>query len=491
MTEADQTRRYTGFDRMPLGAGWRAGSSEDTAADVDPYRGDTLAEIPLANADDVDAAYRAARDAQREWAGAAPEERAQVFRRAAQIMDDRAEEIRWWLAVEAGSATTKAQWEWAITRADLLEAASYPSRVAGRILPSQVPGKESRVHRGPVGVVGVISPWNFPLHLSNRSVAPALGVGNAVVLKPAGDTPITGGLLLAKIYEEAGLPAGVLNVIVGRGSEVGDPMVTHDIPRVLSFTGSTPVGRGIVEKAGLKKLGLELGGNNPLVVLDDADLEQAADAAVFGSFLHQGQICIAVNRVIVDAAVHDDFVERFVERTRRLRVGDPLDATTHIGPIINSGQLDTIQDMISRAVDAGACQLLGGQPDGPTGQVLPPHVLLGGNDVATAAEEVFGPVTTIVRADDERDALRLANDTAYGLTSSVFTLNVERGVRFARRLDAGSAHVNDMTVNYEPNTAFGGEKASGLGRFGGEWGIEEFTTDQWVSLQHTPRDYTW
>lgn len=490
MAPAEQApARYTGFEGMPIAGTWRAGNAGSTASDTNPFSGETLAEIPQADAADVDSAYRNARDAQRQWERTPPSEQAQVFLRAAQIMDARREEIFDWLTAEAGSTRVKCEWEWAITRADMMEAASHPSRMAGRITSSDIPDKENRVYRQPVGVVTVISPWNFPLHLSNRSVAPALSVGNAVVLKPASDTPVTGGLLLAKIYEEAGLPLSLLSVIIGRGRDVGDPLITHPIPRLISFTGSTEVGKGLTEKAGIKKLDLELGGNAPVVVLDDADLEHALDTAVFSSYLHQGQICIRANRVIVDAAVHDDFVARFVERARALRVGDPKDPGTRIGPIINADQLKSIQDKVSRSVDAGARLLLSGEPTGPTGLTLPPHVVAGPNDVPTAAEEVFGPVATIVRANGESDALELANRTRYGLSSAVFTQDFERGLRFARQVEAGMTHINDTTVNYEPNTAFGGEKDSGVGRFGGDWGIETFTTDHWISVQHSPRRF--
>jgi aldehyde dehydrogenase (NAD+) len=210
-------------------------------------------------------------------------------------------------------------------------------------------------------------------------------------------------------------------------------------------------------ESGIKKLDLELGGNAPVVVLDDADLDHALDTAVFSSYLHQGQICIRANRVIVDAAVHDDFVARFVERARALRVGDLKDPETRIGPIINAAQLKSIQDKVSRSVDTGAQLLLSGEPTGPTGLTLPPHVVSGRNDVPTATEEVSGPVATIVRANGESDALELANPTRYGLSSSVFTQDLERGLRFARQVRAGMTHINDTTVNYEPNTAFGGQ----------------------------------
>ncbi|NEK86325.1 aldehyde dehydrogenase family protein [Blastococcus saxobsidens] len=480
---------YDGFDRMPIAGTWRAGRAGKTATDTNPYTGETLTEIPLANSDDLDEAYAKAKEAQRDWAARLPSDRADVMRRAARIMEARKDEVVRWHIEESGAAAPAAEFEYAITLRDFHEASSYPYRVEGRILPADIEGKESRVYRRPVGVVAVISPWNVPMHLSNRSVAPALATGNAVVLKPAGDTPVTGGLLLAKIYEEAGLPEGLLSVLIGAGRDIGDAIVSHPTPRVVSFTGSTPVGKGIAEKAGLKKLSLELGGNGPLVVLDDADLGYAVDAAIFGKFFHQGQVCMITNRIVVDDSVHDAFVERFVERARGLKAGDPREDDTVIGPIINSSQLEGIQEKIAEARKDGARQVLGGDPSGPIGSVLPPHVLLGDNTVASARQEMFGPVVTIIRARDEADALAIANDTEYGLSSAVFTEDTLRGVNFALRVEAGMTHVNDSPLNDENNTAFGGEKDSGLGRFGGEWAIEEFTTDHWVSVQHTKRKF--
>ncbi len=256
--------------------------------------------------------------------------------------------------------------------------------------------------------------------------------------KPSPNTPVTGGLLLAKILEEAGLPPGVLNVVVGDAAEIGDVLVSHPVPRVVSFTGSTQVGIGISRTAGIKRLLLELGGNAPLVVLDDADVEQAVESAVFGSFYNSGQICMIANRIIVDETLHDDFLARFVERTRKLVVGDPADPATFIGPVISRSQLESVQDKIRRAAAQGAELVLGGEPFGPAGLALPPQVLVGSNDVATAAEEVFGPAITIITARDEQHALQLANDTEYGLSSAVHTRDRERGNRFALQLDAGA-----------------------------------------------------
>ncbi len=485
------TNQYSGFDRQPIGGEWRTGKGKGRIADRNPYTGETLVEIPHAGERDLDEAYAGAVKAQKAWAALLPAERSAVMRNAAQVMEARHDEIVNWLIAEAGSTRIKAELEWAAVRAVMLEASFAPYRVEGRILPSDVPGKECRVYRQPVGVVGVISPWNWPLQLSNRSVAPALAVGNAVVLKPASDTPVTGGLLLAKIYEEAGLPPGVLSVVAGAGSEIGDAFVMHPASRVISFTGSTPVGRGIARHAAeapvMKRVDLELGGNSPFVVLADADLERAVEAALFGKFLHQGQICMITNRFIVDRKLYEPFVERFTERAGKLKAGDPSDPETLVGPIINERQLEGLTQRIAEARSSGARQTLGGEPQG---QVLPPHVFADvKNDMLIAREEIFGPVAPIIPAANEEEALMLANQTTFGLSSCVFGGDIERATRFAQRLEAGMAHVNDQPVNDLANNPFGGEKNSGIGRFGGGWAVEAFTTDKWVTVQHVPRAY--
>jgi aldehyde dehydrogenase (NAD+) len=261
------------------------------------------------------------------------------------------------------------------------------------------------------------------------------------------------------------------------------------VPRVISFTGSTAVGRRIAEHAGrfVKRVCLELGGNAPFIVLDDADLDRAVDAAVAGKFLHQGQICLAINRILVDERLHDEFVRRFLERVAALKVGNPANLHTDIGPLINRAQLDRILQYVEDSIRLGARVLLRGKVEG---LVLDPIVLDDvTNAMPVAEEELFGPVAPILTFADEEEAIMIANDTDYGLASAVFTRDAERGVRVAKRLQVGMTHVNDWPVNDEPNTAFGGEKMSGYGRFGGEWAIQEFTTDHWISVQELPRSY--
>jgi len=482
---------YRDFHLQPIAGEWREGLSGRTTTVTNPYDGSELLDIRLADRSDLDTAFLAAEKAQAEWAATPPSERSVVLQRVVEIFDARKEEIIDWLIRESGSTRLKANVEWGAARGITQEAASMPGRVHGMTLASNVPGKENRVYRKPLGVVGVISPWNFPLHLSQRSIAPALALGNAVVVKPASDTPVTGGLLLARIFEEAGLPAGLLSVVVGAGSEIGDAFVEHRVPRMVSFTGSTPVGRRIggICSGGehIKKVALELGGNSPFVVLDDADLDQAVNAAAMGKFLHQGQICMAINRIIVDESRYDDFVARFVEKVKGLKVGDPDDMATVVGPIINAKQREGLEEKIATARQEGATVLLDGEIEG---QLVPPHVF--GDvtpDMEISREEIFGPLVGIQKARDEAHALELANASEYGLSSAVFTADLARGARFAQGIKAGMTHVNDMPVNDEAHVPFGGEKNSGLGRFNGDWAIEEFTTDQWVSVQHTPRGY--
>ncbi|WP_343612693.1 aldehyde dehydrogenase family protein [Novosphingobium sp.] len=482
--------RSYNFEAQYIAGTWRAGTGETTATDLNPYTGETLLTLKSASIADVDAAYRAAEAAQVAWAETSPAARADLFRRVADILRARREEIVEWLIKEAGSARLKAQIEWQAVLNGVIEAASIPYRMHGQILPIDTPDTESRVYRRPIGVVGVISPWNFPFHLSHRSIAPALATGNAVVVKPAEDTPVTGGLLIARIYEEAGLPAGLLNVVTGDSRTIGDSFCTHDAPRFLSFTGSTGVGRRIgrlaIEAPVIKRTALELGGNNPLVVLADADLEQAAQAAAFGRFLHQGQICMSTNRIIVDASVYDEFLTLFVDYAGRLQHGDPADANTLVGPALNAKQLKANLEHLADA-KSRLRQVLGGDP---VGSVVPPHIFADvDNDDPLAQTEMFAPIAFVIKARDDAHALELANGTEAGLSSAVFSQDEARALRFARGIDAGMTHINDMTVADVPFNPFGGEKNSGLGRFGGSWIVDELTTTHWITVRRGKISY--
>ena len=479
------------FGDLVIDGHWRPGASGHAMPVPSPWTGGPIATVFGATTGDVDQAYEGAARTQPGWAATLPGVRAEVFRRAGRIMEEREAEIVDWLVRESGSTTAKARIEWWAVHNSVLEAATLPSRLEGRIIQGDYADKENRIYRRPVGVVGVISPWNWPMHLSMRSIAPALALGNAVVVKPAADTPITGGLLIARILEEAGLPPGILSVVSGEVSVIGDHFTSHAVPRVLSFTGSTEVGRRVgkiaVSSPMIKKAMLELGGNGPLVVTDDVDLDTAVHTAIVGKLFHQGQMCIAVNRIIVADAIHDAFVERFVERAAELRHDDPTDPATAYGTIINQKQLTRLLGMIQMAKREGARLRLGGEP---SGLILPVHVfdkVEPGMEIAR--KEIFGPIAPILRARDDDDAVRLANDTEYGLTSGVLCRDEGRALRIASRIEAGMTHINDIPAIDMPQLPFGGEKNSGLGRFGSRGMIEEFTTEHWISVQHSPAKY--
>ncbi|MDJ0461649.1 aldehyde dehydrogenase family protein [Streptomyces sp. H27-C3] len=463
---------------------WRAGSGSWDIIDFNPYNGEKLASIAVATAVEVDQAYRAAERAQVAWGDTNPYSRRLVFERALRVVEDREEEIAEAIVEELGGTRLKAAFELHLAKEFLREAVQLALRPEGRILPSPTDGKENRVYRLPVGVVGVISPFNFPFLLSIKSVAPALALGNAVVLKPHQNTPICGGSLVAKVFEEAGLPAGLLNVVITDIAEIGDALIEHPVPSVISFTGSDKVGKHVatVCAANFKRAILELGGNSALIVLDDADVDYAVDAAVFSRFVHQGQVCMAANRILVDRKVEKEFTEKFVAKVGTLKVGDPADPRTHIGPLINSSQAEAVSALVVQTVEAGATALLQGQT---VGNLVAPSVL---TDIAPGSpvlsQEIFGPVALIVPFDGEEEAVRIANDTPYGLSGAVHTGNVERGVQLAKRINTGMIHINDGTVHDEPIVPFGGEKHSGSGRLNGESMVEAFTTQKWISVQH-------
>lgn len=481
--------KYANWNKQFIGGVRVEGSSNTIYRNENPYNGEILSEIKLAGRGDIDAAYKAAAKAQVEWANTPPAVKSQVMEKAAEILAQRREEIIQLIIEETGSSSTKANVEIDLCLGLIKETASFPLRMQGEILPSFVPGKENRVYQLPIGVVGVISPWNFPLYLSMRSVAAALSVGNGVVIKPDIQTHITGGLLIAELFEQAGLPKGVLNVIVADLKEIGDAFVEHPIPRLISFTGSSLAGKHIGRIAGenLKKTALELGGNSAFIVLDDANLEDAASAAVFGKFIHAGQVCMAINRIIVDRKVYPQFVEIFKEKTLKIKTGNPLEADTFIGPMINSNQVNKVKGYIENAVEEGANVALEGNVNG---NVMSPYILTDVKSNATILQkEIFGPVAVIVPVDSEEEAIQVANNTNYGLSSTVFSDSLERGVKVAKRIHTGMVHVNDQTVQDEPHVVFGGEKESGMGRINGKWALDTYTTYKWISIQEETRPY--
>ncbi|WP_354639883.1 aldehyde dehydrogenase family protein [Kitasatospora camelliae] len=474
--------------RMQLDTGDHPVLSGDELLVREPATGQPLATVTLATAADVDAAVAAAKAAQPGWADTPGTERAAVLRRAAAALERHREEAADWLVREGGAIRGKAEHEVGAVLDELYAAAGLPTRPNGVLLAAG-PGRESHGRRIPLGVVGVISPWNVPMLLAARALAPALALGNAVVLKPDVHTPVSGGRVLARILAEAGLPEGVLQVLPG-DAEPGRALVEHpDVP-MIAFTGSTAVGRGIGAAAGgaLKRVSLELGGNNALIVLDDADLEAAASAGAWGSFFHQGQICMAAGRHLVHRAVADRYLDLLTEHAAKLRVGDPFREQVDLGPVIDDRQLDRIEGIVRASVAAGARILTGGDRRGP---FYRPTVLAGVTpDMPAFTEEIFGPVAPVTVVADEDEAVELANRTAYGLSAAVLTGSVARGRALADRLRTGMVHVNDQTINDEAHVPFGGRGASGNGtRHGSEHSWDSYTQWQWLTVRETPARY--
>lgn len=483
---ADDTRRWSG--RLHGAAGWQPARG-GTAAVTEKATGRALAEVAVANAEDVDQAARSAAAAQAVWAATPFDQRAAVMRRAESLLAERAERFAHWNVREAGSIPPKAAWEWQATREQLSMAAALPMLPVGQVFPSAMPGRRNEWRRVPLGVVGVIAPWNFPLLLAMRSVAPALALGNAVILKPDLQTPVVGGQLIAELFEDAGLPAGVLQVLPG-GPATGDALVRHPQVAMISFTGSTAVGRSIGATCGglLKKCVLELGGNNALIVLEDADLDAAASSGAWGAFLHQGQICMQAGRHLVHRSVATAYAQRLAERAARLVAGDPAAGPVHLGPLINERQAQKVAQIVDDAVAAGARALAGGRREG---LYYPATVLEGVTpDMAAFTEEIFGPVAPITVFDTEDELVALVHQSPYGLAAAIHTRHTPRGVALAQRLHTGMVHINDQTVNNEFHVPFGGMGASGNGgRFGGPANVDEFTQTQWVSVMEQGIQY--
>ncbi|MEU6140421.1 benzaldehyde dehydrogenase [Streptomyces sp. NPDC047081] len=449
---------------------------------TEPATGDTLATVTLASAEDVGTAAETARAAQTEWARVPHFVRAGVLRKAGDLFAAHADELREWIVRESGSIAGKADFELHVAAQECYEAAALASRPAGQILPSEAP-RLSYTRRVPVGVVGVISPFNAPLILSIRSVAPALALGNAVVLKPDPRTAVCGGLSLAAVFAEAGLPEGLLHVLPG-GPDVGQALVADPRVPVISFTGSTAAGRAVGEAGGrhLKRVHLELGGNSAMVVLEDADIDAVISTAAWGSFFHQGQICMTTGRHLVHQSLYEDYVERLAAKADSLAVGDPHREQVHLGPIIDDAQLAKVHGLVESSTSRGAKLAAGGTHER---LFYRPTVLAVVDDQSPAyAQEVFGPVAPVRSFATADEAAALASAGEYGLSLGIVTRDTARGLDLAERIPTGIVHINDQTVNDEAVAPFGGVAASGTGaRFGGEANLEAFTDVRWTTVR--------
>jgi benzaldehyde dehydrogenase (NAD) len=450
--------------------------------------GTRLSSVGLAVAEDVAGSARIAVEAQVKWAAVSHETRSKVFRNAARIITENGPEFAEWIIRETGAVAPKADVELHMAEGILYQSAAMPTEPQGIVLPS-TGDRLSIARRVPHGVVGVISPFNFPLILSIRAVSPALATGNAVILKPDLRTPVSGGFVIARIFEEAGLPAGLLHVLPG-GVEAGEALCTDPRVTMIAFTGSTAIGRKVGALAGahLKKVSLELGGNNSLIILDDADLEAAASNARWGAWLHQGQICMTAGRILVQEKVAEALVDRLVQVANVLPVGNPFTTNVALGPIVDEAQLQRVDGIVRDSVAAGAHLKAGGTYEG---LFYRPTVL----DSVTPGmrafdEEIFGPVASVTRFCSDDEAIALANQTEFGLSASVISGSVSRALALGNQLRTGLLHINDQTVADEPHVPFGGRGASGNGtRIGGPANWEEFTQWQWLTIKDKATPY--
>jgi benzaldehyde dehydrogenase (NAD) len=462
--------------------GWVRGSGGEYPV-VEPATGHELARLGKATPDDVRTAARQAVEAQKDWAAQPYDQRAAVLRRAADLFGESGGEISEWIIREAGSIRPKADFEIGMAVASSNAGAALTAQPYGQLIRSAQP-RLSFTRRVPAGVVGIIAPFNVPLVLSMRYVAPALALGNAVLLKPDPRTAVSGGVALARVFEEAGLPPGVLSVLPG-GADVGEAVITDPDVSVVVFTGSTRAGRAVARLAGehLKRVHLELGGNTAYVILEDADLEKAVSAGAFGSFFHQGQVCMAASRHLVHSSVAREYTDLMVTHAERLPVGNPATEEVALGPIIDERQRDNVHRLVTSSVESGARLEAGGKFEG---LFYRPTVL---GSVPTSApayvEEIFGPVVPITTFDNLDEAATLAADTPYGLSLGIVTRDVMKGLALADRIPTGLVHINDQPINDEVTVPFGGVKDSGAGsHLGGfEGNLEAFTELQWVTMR--------
>jgi benzaldehyde dehydrogenase (NAD) len=480
LNEADWTgKAFTGS--------WIA-TAGGTAEVIEKATGKRLTSVGLAVAQDVAASARVASQAQEQWAAMPYEARAGIFRKAARIVEENGAEFAEWIIRETGAIAPKADVELHMAAGILYQSSAMLTEPQGILLPSNG-GRISMARRVPHGVVGVISPFNFPLILSIRAVSPALATGNAVVLKPDLRTPVTGGFLIARIFQEAGLPAGLLHVLPG-GVEACEALCKDPHIAMIAFTGSTANGRKVGALAGehLKRVSLELGGKNSIIILDDADLDVAASNARFGAWLHQGQICMTAGRILVHEKVASAMVEKFTGVANALPVGDPASRKVALGPVINEAQLQRVHEIVQDSVAAGAQLKAGGTYEG---LFYRPTVLDAVKPGMRAFdEEIFGPVISVTAFASDDEAVALANQTEYGLSAGVFSASVSRALALGNRLRTGLLHINDQTVADEPHVPFGGRGASGNGtRIGGPANWEEFTQWQWLTIKDKPTPY--
>jgi vanillin dehydrogenase len=470
---------------------WQDALDNRTFEKTNPFTGEIISRFSSAGRKDAARAIDAASAAFPAWSATPPGMRRNLFLKAADILERRQTEIARSMAEETGGTFGWGMFNCFFTAGLLREAASQAYGLIGEIIPSDLPDTMAMAIRQPVGVVAGIAPWNAPLILGMRAVAMPLAYGNTVVFKASEESPATH-LAIAEVFHEAGFPKGVLNIVTNcpaDAAEVVDELIAHPKTRRINFTGSTRVGRIIAEKAGrhLKRIVLELGGKAPMIVLEDADMEAAVAAANFGAFMNQGQICMSTERIVVESRIAEDFARKLAAKASALKVGDPLQPDTQIGPLINKSAVERVQALVDDALAKGAKLLCGGKAQGPC---YLPTVLYGVTpEMRVYHDESFGPLASIVIVASADEALRVANDTEYGLSGAVFSRDVSKAMKLAERMESGICHINGATVHDEPQMPFGGVKDSGWGRFGGKAALEEFTELRWITIRRTPTSY--
>jgi aldehyde dehydrogenase (NAD+) len=477
---------------MYIGGEWVDAIGSEHFDDMNPYTGEVYARIPSGKREDATRAIEAAHAAFPEWANTPPAVKRGIFLKAADIMERRQDELVRVMMEEVGGTIGISMFQMHFVPGLYRMAASAAYDVKGEIIPADHANSFFMAVRQPAGVVGCFGPFNVPYILSSRSFALPVAYGNTAVLKPSEEAPLAGGILLAEIFEEAGLPPGVLNVVTGTRTdsvELGDEIIAHPAVRRISFTGSTEVGRIIAEKSGrhLKRAVLELGGKDPLIVLGDADVDYAVDAAAWGAFLHQGQICMSTERIIVERNIANEFIGKLQSRAQGLKMGDPTDPAVAIGPLINQRAVDKVNSHVQGAVAGGAELVIGGKHDN---LVYHPTIVADvTQDMPLFTDQTFGPIASVTVVDDSEEALAVANNSNYGLSSGIITNDFNRALDMAFRLETGMVHIGDQTVNDEPQVPFGGVKGSGYGRMGGQAALDEFTELRWINVQRTPRTF--
>ena len=473
--------------RMLSGGKWIESKTGQTFDSFNPYTGKVFARVQKAGREDIEPLMAAAYAARKPWSSTRPEVRSAVLYKAAANLEERRMEFVDVLVNEGGGTFGKAMFE--ISKAvDLLQTAAADAyRLMGEVFHTD-PDKLNFTMRRPRGTIVAISPWNFPLILSMYKVAYSLATGNTCVFKPASETPVIG-LKIGELFDNTGIVQGAISVITGPGSVLGDALIDDPRTSFVTITGETETGRHVAMRCAshLKEYTLELGGKNPMIVCSDADIDLAVNAAAFGSFFHSGEICMSTDRILVAREIAAEFTAKLAKKAEGLVLGDPNDPATQIGPVISDDQVQKIHAHVTDAVAKGAKLLCGGTYEG---RLYRPTVLTDVTaDMKVYAEETFGPVCSIIPFKDEAEALSIANDTTYGLTSSVVTRDIQKALFLAENLEAGMVHVNDASVDAESCVPFGGCKQSGQGREGGRYSVETMTELKWVTIQKATKAF--